>query len=120
MYNYREHIVTDINEYLRDEGITVNHDDPEAVDELIETLNDDLWVTDSVTGNASGSYTFNACTAKEYVLDNIDLAIEACIEFGLTTADLGEHFKNGDYEYFDVTIRCYLLGECIEAAVRPF
>lgn len=34
-----------------------------SVDELREALNDELWVCDHVTGNASGSYTFSTWQA---------------------------------------------------------
>ena len=70
-----------------------------------------------MTGNGSGSYTFNRATAKEYVEDNMDLCLDACKEFGVDGADAFEKLCSGEWEYFDVTIRCYLLGECIAAAL---
>ena len=36
-----------------------------------------MWNADSVTGNASGSYTFSRARAKEYVLGSTDLLKEA-------------------------------------------
>ena len=39
-------------------------------------LNDDLWICDGVTGNASGSYTFNTCRADECICHNWDTATE--------------------------------------------
>lgn len=36
----------------------------------------------SVTGNAGGSYTFNAWKAEEYLCHNLDLLAEANEEFG--------------------------------------
>ena len=34
-------------------------------------------------------------------------------EFGIDAATVGEKFINGEYEWFDVSIRCYLLGQAI-------
>jgi hypothetical protein len=70
-------------------------------------------VEDSVTGNASGSYTFNRWTAKEYVADNMELLKDALDEFCTESRTIAEHFLNEDWEYFDVSIRCYLLGSVI-------
>ena len=72
-----------------------------------------LWTEDSVTGNASGSYTFDREQAKEYVSDNMELAVEACREFGCIEK-FADAIADSDYEFLDVTIRCYLLGEVIE------
>lgn len=80
-------------------------------DALEEKLNDDCWIADSVTGNASGSYYCNAYKAAEKVHKEIDLLIEAIECFG----DEPESYKRAlqDPEYADVTIRCYYLGEII-------
>lgn len=47
-----------------------------------QDLNDTLFTYDSVTGNASGSYTFNTWTAEEYLCHNWELLAEALTEFG--------------------------------------
>jgi hypothetical protein len=78
-------------------------------DDIEEDLNDRLFIEDSVTGNASGSYTFNACKAEEYLCHNLDLLGEALAEFGCEPNYITE--KNA--EACDVTIRCYLLGQAI-------
>ena len=108
MYNYIEEMKDDIRDYIKDTYT------PEEVSDLdFETLNDDLWVDDSVTGNASGSYTFNRATAKEYVLDNMELLKEACEEFCVDYDTIGKMFFDEDWETADVTIRCYLLRQAI-------
>lgn len=89
-------------------------------DALIEHLNDELWTCDSVTGNASGSYTFNRLEAREYVIDNMDLLNEAIEVFCIDAETVAEKFLAENWEYFDVTIRCYILGEAIENAVDKF
>ena len=102
-YNYRESICEDIREYIRENDIVVT---TENKDELYEELSDKLWVEDSVTGNASGSYTFNTWRAEEYLCHNMDLLQDACEEFCCEP-------KLDSAEWCDVTIRCYLLGECL-------
>lgn len=109
-YDYREAITVDIVNYICDHYDTA---DLPAREELEETLRDDLWTCDSVTGNASGSYTFNAWQAEEYLCHNLDLLGEALTEFGCEASYLMEHGA----EAADVTIRCYLLGECIGYAL---
>ena len=115
MYNYYEAIHNDICNYI-DENI--NFVDFDTLEDMGEYLNDVLFCEDSVTGNASGSYTFNSYTAKEYVLDNIDLCRKAVEEFCVDAEKIAENFLYGDWEYFDVTIRCYLLGGCIYDALE--
>lgn len=63
-------------------------------EEFEERLCDELGVNDSVTGNASGSYTFNAWQAEEYVYHNIDLLKEACNELGTDLADIIESVES--------------------------
>lgn len=104
-YDYLEAVKEDVKNYLEENGIKVTS---ENRDELEEQLNDDLFCCDSVTGNASGSYTFNAWKAEENLCHNLDLLGEACEEFGNCTDIL----KDGA-EACDVTIRCYLLGQAI-------
>lgn len=78
-YDYLEAVKEDVKNYIEENGITVNS---ENRDEIEEQLNDDLFCNDSVTGNGSGSYTFNTWRAEEYLCHNLDLLAEACEEFG--------------------------------------
>lgn len=77
-------------------------------EEFEQRLYDELWVNDSVTGNSSGSYTFNAWQAEENICHNMDLLKEACDGFNTDLADIIE-----SAESCDVTIRCYLLSQSI-------
>lgn len=107
MYNYYETVKDDVREYIENE---INLNEWRGNREgLEEKLNDDLWTCDSVTGNASGSYTFNTWKAEENLCHNLDLLEEALDEFG---SDKGYLLENGA-EAADVTIRCYLLGSTI-------
>lgn len=107
MYNYYEAVKDDVREYIENE-INLNEWKGNR-ERLEEKLNDDLWTCDSVTGNASGSYTFNTWKAEENLCHNLDLLGEALDEFG---SDKGYLLENGA-EAADVTIRCYLLGSTI-------
>lgn len=115
MYNYLEAMKEDVLEYINNE---INLSDYEDLDELEQFLNDELWTVDSVTGNASGSYTFNRCQAQEYVCDNIDELKEALDDFGTDAETITDKFLSEDSEYFDVTIRCYLLGAAISESLE--
>ena len=109
-YNYLEAVTADVIDYISENNITVT---TENRDEVEQQLNDDLWAVDSVTGNASGSYTFSTWQAEENLCHNLDLLAEACEEFG---SDVAKLFNDGA-EVCDVTIRCYLLGQAISAAL---
>ena len=111
MYNYLESMKSDVRDYIAD-NVDFN-EYREDRDGLEQSLHDDLWIVDSVTGNASGSYTFNRNEAKDYVLDNMDICIESITEFCTPAEIIAQRFLEQDWEYFDVTIRCYLLGQVI-------
>ena len=109
-YNYLEQVTADAKEAILGNMEYWTFYDRE---ELEEVANDELWADDSVTGNGSGSYFCNTWKAEEALCHNWDLLAEACEEFG---QDIGEAFKRGA-EFCDVTIRCYLLGQAIAAAL---
>lgn len=78
---------------------------------------DEMWTDDSITGNGSGSYTFNTWKAQQ----NVEELIwdESFIwELDAICQDLGELVKQGA-ETVDVTARClalsYAIDEIIEA-----
>lgn len=72
-----------------------------------DEMNEALWIDDSVTGNGSGSYTFNTAQAAENVAGIIfdDDALEAFAELGYD----GIPTKEGA-EACDVIARCIALG----------
>lgn len=104
-YDYLEAIKEDVLSYINENNIVVTS---ENRDEVEQDLNYTLFTCDSVTGNASGSYTFNSWEAEENLCHNWDLLSEALTEFGCNMSCL----ENGP-EACDVTIRCYLLGQAI-------
>ena len=93
-YNYLENIKQDIKEYLK-----------ETNERNYEILYDELFLSDAVTGNASGSYTFSTYDAEQNLCHNLDLLKEALEEFGCNYVQALEKGA----EFCDVTIRCYLL-----------
>ena len=114
MYDYYEVVKEDIREYIED---IIDFEEYESLEELEEYLNDVLWVTDSVTGNASGSYTFSTYKAMENLVYNLDLLGEAFECFGYDSSSIREMLGQG-VEACDVTIRCYLLNECIQSVLE--
>jgi len=104
-YDYRSAVIEDIKAYIEENDIKVTSENKE---ELYQQLDDCLFVSDNVTGNASGGYFCNAHKAEECLMHNLDLLGEAVEEFGGAVDVL----KSGA-EACDVIIRCYLLGECL-------
>ena len=108
-YNYFQAVKEDVLNYIQENEIVITEENREEVE---EQLNEDCWLQDSVTGNASGSYTFNTWQAEENLCHNFQLLAEALQEFG---CDIN-HIERGA-EACDVTIRCYLLSQCITSAI---
>lgn len=103
-YDYKEAVKKDIREYLTD-----RLDEFEVItDDMRCELHDEMFTADSVTGNGSGSYTFNAYEAECNVAHNLDLLGEALDEFCVDGNTLREKLTG---EWADVTIRCHILGE---------
>lgn len=114
-YNYFEAVCDDVREEIA-ESWADRFADFKTLDELREALNAELWASDHVTGNASGSYTFSTWEAEEYLTHNCDVLEEACASFG---TDIGEEIKKGA-ESADVLIRCYLLPAAIDEVLPDF
>ena len=113
MYDYYEAVKEDVLKYIKEEVDTDGID----FEELETQLYDDLFTEDSVTGNASSSYTFNRAQAQEYVEENKDLIREMCSEFRCEKQVKSWWFSD-DYESIDVSIRCYVLGSAIGSALE--
>lgn len=88
--------------------------EPVDLEDYGEKLNDALYVDDSVTGNASGSFFCNAYKAEEALAGNWDLAVEALKEFGYN--DINALEKGA--EWVDCVVRCYVLSQCIAEYVE--
>lgn len=118
-YDYESAVREDVEQaicdnYTENELVAMLRDD--GRDSVEEKFNDELWIDDAVTGNASGSYTFNAYAAEENICHNMDLLAEVCDEFG---DDVGDAIRRGA-EFCDVTIRCYLLRGAISEFLDEF
>lgn len=108
MYDYYEAVKEDVKNYIDNEITLSDYNDK---DELCQYLKDTLWTEDSVTGNASGSYTFNRYEAEENLCHNWDILEEIAEDWGEDSLD----FFNP--EALDVSIRCYLLSGAISAVL---
>ena len=109
---YEQQMKEDIELYIQEEGVKVTE---ENCDEMYEKLFDELWVTDSVTGNGSGSYWFNRTAAKEQVFEDAFEHIGGMITEGLCDPDsIVKHIVEQDWEAIDVMVRCYLLGSVLD------
>lgn len=112
-YNYLEAVKDDVREWVEYEIDIADY--PDRYD-LEQQLYDDLWDADSVTGNGSGSYTFSRAAAEGNVKGDpkaMDYIKDMCDEWDISASVIGDKFLNEDWEYFDVSIRCYLLGQAI-------
>lgn len=112
-YDYYKAVYDDVLDYIEN---NVDFSEFDDLDDIAETLRDDLWTEDSVTGNASGSYTFSTWKAEENLCHNLDLLGEALDCFGCGPEYMTEHGP----EACDVTIRCYLLDQVIYEILEEY
>ena len=113
LYNYHIAVKDDIREYIKENYGSVT-------DEMRNDVFDEVLGDDSVTGNASGSYTMNRAIAKEYVIENIDLLNRIVDEYGFDKKDIGEQFLSEQWERFDVLIRLCLVRKYFDDIFSEF
>lgn len=101
VYNYYENMAADLLDVIAD-GLSYSGL------QYYEDMYEGLWLDDSVTGNGSGSYTFDSWTSAENVAHNWDLLREALEAFGG-----GFDVLERGAEFADVSIRCYILAEVL-------
>lgn len=125
-YNYLEAVKDDVETWLVDNSSQFEEiKDNNKIDGVIDwdsvkdDLNEILWSEDSITGNGSGSYTFNSKKAREYVLDGDGLQyLKELVDEGLLTYEsIGRYVTNYDFEALDVSLRCYFLSQAIEEVI---
>jgi len=114
-YDYYKSVKEDIKQRLNDWFDFNSIDDYSDIDEVISAVYDDFFNSDSITGNGSGSYTFNSWKAEENLCHNMDLLKEALDEFG---GDFNNYIESA--ESCDVVIRCYVLGQLVGDVVKEF
>ena len=113
MYSYKETVKTDIKGWMDDHSEELEGLDRSGV---FEVVYDACWVADEVTGNASGSYTFSRYEARRNFFedDDSDEYISQMIEDGFSTAEeVGQKVSESNWEWLDVSIRCWLLSQCL-------
>ena len=111
-YDYARSIYCGLVYFLNDMTEKQIEDFAEMDDEdKIEWLNDEAFISDTVTGNASGSFFFNSWKAESAICHNWYLIEETQDEFGTL------EFSRGA-EYIDVSIRCYMLSQVISDVIE--
>ena len=109
MYDYEEAVRSDIKDYILENYDRNDLADFDDEDDFKDCLIDTLVDEDGITGNASGSYYCNSYKAQEALNGNMDLLRDACEELNLSNEEVGEHFLDEDFEYFDYIVRCYIV-----------
>ena len=120
-YNYYEAVKEDLMNAIADDADYIDINVLTDRDELDTYCNEEYFVDDRVTGNASGSYTFNTELAKEYVMDNLDLYEEAVCELSSDPYhEAGKVELDNEWEAADVTIRCYILSSVVSDLMEEY
>lgn len=81
LYNYYNEVKQSVLDFMEENDYTTENKDSEE-------LYDECFISDSVTGNASGSFFFNTFAAEEAICHNWCLIAEAWEEFGLEAKEL--------------------------------
>lgn len=114
-YEYKYEVMKAVEEWIdeHEDEIKAWKDEYDE-DEVKSYIYDDCFIDDGVTGNASGSFYCSTWQAESALCHNWDLINEAADEFDY---DLGDLLAKGP-ETVDVIIRCYVLSEAIEHAIK--
>lgn len=106
-YDYEKAVREDVMEWLDENGERLAHGPCGEVgyDEAYEEMLND----DSVTGNASGSYTFSRWKAEENLCHNFDLLTEVVEANGGCVGNLLRSAEDAD-----VLIRCHILDQVLQ------
>lgn len=110
-YNYLESVTKDAKNWLiqnYDTEFIINSED-------YSTYYEEMIDDDNVTGNASGSYTYNRWEAEENLCHNYHLLVKAADYFGYNEIPK-EWIENA--ETADVILRTYYLCEAIYNAIE--
>ena len=114
---YRDQVKSDIKDYLTQENLWPTAEpDTSEYEEQRDAAYDRCYMADSITGNVSGSYTFNTWQAEENVChllwdEDLWLLLNGSME--VNPADMAK-----GPEYIDVSIRCALVSECLDAVLE--
>lgn len=112
-YDYYDAVKEDVLKAIEEDDELLPREDEDEED-YEERLTDALWASE-VTGNGDYAYYYSdeedAITA---VMWNLELCKEAYLEFGIE--DDAVDFMSSIREA-DVTIRCYVLSNAIDAAI---
>lgn len=115
--DYKDQVKSDIKDYLTQENLWPTAEPGTSeYEEQRDAAHDRCFMADSITGNASGSYTFNTWQAEENVChllwdEDLWLLLNGSME--VNPADMAK-----GPEYIDVSIRCALVSECLDAVLE--
>ena len=109
-YDYNKALYEDIKNYIQDNIDISKYDYDE---DLYDTLDEELWEVDSITGNGPFGYA-NEDVCTKYVGDNLKLGFEALHEFCIKLRDIPDDSPS---RYIDSTIRCYLFHSVLQQVV---
>ena len=114
-YDYPAEVTKDIEHWLRQNNFDLSQF--ENRDEAAEYLHDELWTEDSITGNG-GNYYDSAYKCGEYLCHNLDILLEALLDYDLISHDLYRRIDVKEFsQWADCAVRCYLLENAIENAL---
>lgn len=121
MYDYRKEMVDAIKEWIHDNTDEINKFMEEGSHDyfdLFDWIYDRIWDEDTITGNGAYGFTDeDAC--RHFVADNLDLYFLAALEFDdFGNCKLPAWVHENPGKHMDTTIRCYLLSECLDAALH--
>jgi len=96
-----------ILELLNEKSVDLS-DEQEVVDTIVENFT----YSDEITGNGSGSFTFNRSEAKDIVLNNLDDMVTILNESDYNAfEEIGKALVEDGFEELDVIARTFVLSQ---------
>lgn len=109
---YRDLVLTDyFTEVYGDVETILDEEKPVTRGEALDALEKRI---DEITGGISGSYECNTEKAKEKVLNEFGMFLDAVDWFSVPTCEIGDWFINEQWETMDVLIRQYVYDYALD------
>lgn len=115
---YKDLLLTDyFTEVYADVESILDEEKPDTKGEALDALDKNI---DRITGEITGSYDCNTEIAKEKVLNELGMFLDAVNWFDVSSAEVGEWFLNEYWETMDVLVRRYVYDYAINDMLEMY
>ena len=113
---YKDLMLTDyFTEVYGDVETILDEEKPETKGEAIDALEKRY---DEITGGITGSYVCNSSMAKEKILNEFGMFLDAVNWFSVPNSQVGDWFLHDCWETMDVLVRQYIYDYALDEMIE--